>query len=618
MTSAPTSSPVYEVRGTGRIVRPVALAAGIGLLAIVYVASVMTSARTVPVAGVVIAVIVVAVFGGWRDVVLISLLALATAVLVTVEQGLWGTADMAWRLVLVLGVSISAGLLAWARDRRLLEGVTAARRLRAIVDGAGVGLAVLRTDGTIELASERLASLLGIASDELRGRRFDTLVVSVEAQGRPEAAAVRITDGAAEFLAIAYGSEGQEIPVRCTARYFSGHGVDEGSLVVVADIREELRLQEEDQRERAADEHRQRLELVGQLAGGLAHDFNNLLAAAQMAVQLTADSVHEPELVEMLGVAATSIQHAGGVTRQLLTLSRRDPATPEPLALADVFDRIGPLLRTAIGRSVTVAVEVDEATPLVLIDPTQLEQVLLNLSTNARDAMPDGGVVTFRVAPTEDGAGVRIQVSDTGIGMDAETAARAFQPFFTTKARRTGTGLGLAMVEQIVLRARGVVDLSSEPGVGTTISITLPAVGAGVDRHADAAALPTEAHSSDQVFGTVLVVDDHADLARLTGVLLRRAGYDVLVATSAQEALELAATPPRIDLVLSDVVMPEMDGIALAAQIRAAHPTTPVLFMSGYTADHFGDAGPERGIDLLVKPFAADALLAAVAARVQR
>lgn len=611
----PAVDSMFDIRATRSAVNPKVLALTAFLMAAAYVAAVLTPARAVPMAIVLVPIVVAAVFGRWRDVVIAVVLGLVTASLIASYDRLLGTPDLQWRVALIVVVSIGAGVLAWNRDQRTDELRETAQRLRAVVDGVGVGVMVLRPDRTIELASAELASMLGCRSSALRGQSFDLVVVPDDGSV-VEQFEHSVNEPGAGFRAVARFADGAPVPVNCMVTPFSQRGLGAGTLVVVADNRQQLRAEQLQQRERAAAEHRQRLELVGQLAGGLAHDFNNLLAAAQMAVELSVESTENSMTRETLEVAATSIQNAASVTRQLLTLSRRDQVSPEALHLNEVLAKMEPLLKTSVGPNVATVIDVDDATPAVMMDETQLEQVLLNLTTNARDAMSNSGVFTIAAGPRDGGATAQIAVTDTGHGMDAETASRAFEAFYTTKKRRVGTGLGLAMVEQIVVAAGGKVRLESEPGVGTTVTITLPACEARPLDRVQAPSRGKEPWAGD-ARGTVLVVDDQADVAELTSRLLRRAGYSVLVATSAQQALELAKTPPTIDLVLSDVVMPEIDGVELAERLRILHPETPVLFMSGYTADSFGPGRPAPQVDLITKPFSATVLLDAVASHIR-
>jgi signal transduction histidine kinase len=364
----------------------------------------------------------------------------------------------------------------------------------------------------------------------------------------------------------------------------------------------------------------QKLEAVGALAGGIAHDFNNLLTVILSLGGVALESLPSGEPVrEDLQEIISTARRAEALTRQILAFARRQFTRPVDLDLNATIAGATKMIERLIGEHITVRLELAPDLPHVLADPRQLEQVLVNLAVNARDAMPRGGtleVSTRRLgAAAQDASGgdrVQLVVADSGLGMDAETRARAFDPFFTTKEQGHGTGLGLAVVHGIVQQCGGAVRLDSAPGRGTTVTIELPGVAAGA-RVPAAAPVPVPARPVPAAAGrTILLVEDEPAVRAVALRVLERAGYRVLAATGGEAALRLAAEEPSIDLVLTDVVMPGMGGAALAERLRAARPGIRVLFMSGYSADLPKGLAPTGG-GLLEKPFTPAALLARVA-----
>jgi two-component system cell cycle sensor histidine kinase/response regulator CckA len=366
------------------------------------------------------------------------------------------------------------------------------------------------------------------------------------------------------------------------------------------------------ERERAAlqDQYRQaqKMEAVGQLAGGVAHDFNNILTAiggyCELVVeQLPADHPVQADLNEIQQAA----QRAGSLTRQLLAFGRKQVIEPKIIDLRESLTSIVPMLKRLIGEDIVVIVRAGAAAGRVKADPGQIEQVLLNLAVNARDAMPGGGTLTLEVADAEldDGRYVMLAATDTGVGMDRETQARIFEPFFTTKEKGKGTGLGLSTVYGIVQQSGGHILLFSEPGAGTTFKVYLPRVDEPLEdrRFADA----TASRGGSE---TILVVEDEPSVRDLVRRVLEQIGYEVITANAPGEAIELAAKVSRaIHLLVSDVILPEMSGSALVALIVHTHPEMRVLYISGYTDDAVLKHDVlERGLPFLQKPFTSDAL----------
>ncbi|HEX9108442.1 MAG TPA: ATP-binding protein, partial [Longimicrobiales bacterium] len=364
----------------------------------------------------------------------------------------------------------------------------------------------------------------------------------------------------------------------------------------------------------------QKMEAVGRLAGGVAHDFNNLLTVIKGNTGFALGELNDahpvrPDLEEVHRAA----ERASSLTRQLLAFSRKQLLQPRVLSLNDIVRDMGRLLQRSVGEDIRLEIALEPALGQVRADPGQIEQVLLNLAVNARDAMPRGGTLTIRTEnvpadvarehPEADAVPhVALRVSDTGSGMPPEVVERIFEPFFTTKELGKGTGLGLSTVYGIVKQSGGFVRVRSGPGEGSSFGIFLPQVEAtcpslnGGAVHADDVAPRGSA--------TVLLVEDEDAVRRLATRVLERQGYTVLTAGSGQAALELVRTAPGpIDLLLTDVVMPGMSGRELAEQLVPAYPGMRLLFTSGYTEDaiiRHGVSG--NGASFLGKPFTPDEL----------
>jgi len=364
----------------------------------------------------------------------------------------------------------------------------------------------------------------------------------------------------------------------------------------------------------------QKMEAIGHLAGGVAHDFNNLLTVINGCCELLRGTDTMPEdalpLVEEVHKAG---ERAATLTRQLLAFSRKTVLQPTVLSLADLVRDFEKLLIRLIGEDIQLTTVLADESALVRVDPGQMEQVLMNLVINARDAMPRGGQLTIRTQDIfldEDfvrqhtelrpGRYVRLTVSDTGCGMDKATLARIFEPFFTTKPVGKGTGLGLAMVYGAVKASGGHLSVESEPGRGTTFQLFFPVV-----EEPDAVALPPSRHSKTPGSETVLLVEDEVGVRTLARQALESRGYRVLEAGDGEEALRLCGEHiGEIDLLLSDVVMPRMSGRELRQRIAILSPQTRVIFTSGYTDDAIVRHGVfQAESDFLQKPFTVYALL---------
>jgi len=391
------------------------------------------------------------------------------------------------------------------------------------------------------------------------------------------------------------------------------------------------RLHAEASRSQVALIEAQKLDAVGRLSGGIAHDFNNILTVIKGCADFARQRVGGPESAEEVRGELDDIKaaadRAGDLTRRLLAFARRQIIEPRVIELATHLRQLVPLLTRLVGEDIYLTLELAPEPLNVNVDATQLEQLVLNLAANARDAMPLGGVVRIAtraqtVGTKGDGAGaaptsgpqpgeyVSLAVSDEGHGMDEETRSRVFEPFFTTKEPGKGTGLGLATCHGIAHQAGGTIAVDSAPGRGSTFRVLLPRVD-------DVAAIMPIARRASGTFAgneTILVVEDDARVRRIIARTLAERGYRVLEASNADEALSVARTETaRIHLLLSDVVMPGLDGRSLAERLCAGRPGLRVLFVSGYSNEVISSRGVlAEGITLVRKPFAADELLAGV------
>jgi PAS domain S-box-containing protein len=365
----------------------------------------------------------------------------------------------------------------------------------------------------------------------------------------------------------------------------------------------------------------QKMEALGQLTGGIAHDFNNLLQGIIGSLDIIQRRVAEGRIGDIdrfLNGARTSANRAAALTHRLLAFSRRQPMDPRPVDIGVLISTVDELLRRSIGDSVAMYLSIEKDLWLVRCDSNQLENALLNLAINARDAMPDGGTLTIKcrniildetqarqrdVAP---GPYVCLEVRDTGVGMPAEVKARAFEPFYTTKPIGQGTGLGLSMIYGFVRQSEGSTRIDSEVDRGTTIEICLPRFLGNLDEVVSSTETPLpEQPESGQV---VLVVEDESVIRLLIVEVINDLGYRALEAVDAQSALRILQSTQRIDLLLTDIGLPGLNGRQVADGGRATRPGLKVLFMTGYAEKAAGKAFLAKGMEIITKPFATDAL----------
>ncbi|HEY6469462.1 MAG TPA: PAS domain S-box protein [Candidatus Dormibacteraeota bacterium] len=543
-------------------------------------------------------------------------------------------------------IDLDGQLLVAAAVRDVTERNRADAKFRSLLEAAPDAIVGVNPDGLIALVNTQAEALFGYLRNQLIGRPVELLVpeAALTLQAPHPTSAFRDPGShpAEAWMALAgRRADGSDFPAEVS---LSSIETEEGLMVCAAirDVTERVEAQRERDRLEAQLERdrlerqlhqSQRLESLGQLAGGVAHDFNNLLAAILNYVSFVSEEIEkEIELrppdesvrlhdvlsdVSQIGAAA---ERAARLTHQLLAFGRREVIKPQVLDVNAVVSEVDDLLRRTIGEHVALITRCASDLEHVRADRGQLEQVLLNLAVNARDAMPAGGTLSIdtdshsvddeyaardpRLIP---GPHVRLRVTDTGTGMDRATIDRAFEPFFSTKSKDKGTGLGLATVYGIVSQAGGIVDIASDVGNGTTITILLPSISSPVTTAAEAPRAMNRRHGGE----TVLVVEDEDLVLDVATRILSRHGYHVLGARGGAQALEQIRTHRGvIHLLLTDVVMPGLTGAEVAAMVTNIRPKIRVLYMSGYPEAVVTSNGViQPGIRLVSKPFVAADLL---------
>ena len=413
-------------------------------------------------------------------------------------------------------------------------------------------------------------------------------------------------------------ASGEAVPVILTAAFpQDSRSAAPAAVFTAIDITEQKKAEEERFQLEEQLRHAQRLESVGRLAGGVAHDFNNLLTVIFACCEFMAETLGEknPLLQEVDDIMEASSRGAD-LVRQLLAFGHKQILRPEILEPNEIVQRTANMLSRTVGEHIEVGLRLTDESNLVSVDPVQLTQVLMNLGVNARDAMPDGGKLTFETstrvaslardtAPSAETRVFQIRVGDTGCGIAPEVALRIFEPFYSTKSPGEGTGLGLSVVHGIVAQSGGHISVESQPGKGSTFIIDLP-IREKASIQIDTAEESAWNHRSS---GTILVVDDDEALQKVVVRSLTSKGYSVLQANSLPDALELARRS-KVDLLLTDVVMPVHSGPTVASALLEESPEMAVIFMSGHAHDLLGHHGVETGhVSFIQKPFVPDTLL---------
>jgi PAS domain S-box-containing protein len=514
-----------------------------------------------------------------------------------------------------------------ARKRAEAALADSERRFRAVLEASSNAVVAIDARGAISYVNPQVGTTFGYEREEMLGQPMELLL--------PERATTRHVAHRDGFLAHPVArpmgisldlagrrKDGTEFPVEISlSPVETADGLQVFATVVDITARKAAE---------AALLQSQKLESVGRLAGGIAHDFNNMLFAIRGYAELLAedllagndrplDLAESQRNVQAIGEAA---ERATGLTAQLLAFSRQQVISPTVVDLNAAIDGLEPMVRRLIGENQRLVLKLDSTAGNVLADAGQLDQILVNLVVNARDSMPDGGTVTIETGNVEfvepyaiehfdvrPGRYVLVSVSDTGVGMDRETRAHIFEPFFTTKDLGKGTGLGLATIYGIVTQSGGHIWLYSELGRGSSFKIYFPRVDAGVTSER-----PPIAEAQVIGDGTVLVVEDESLVRTMTSKVLTRAGYRVIgVADGAQAMARIAELQDSIDVLVTDVIMPNMSGIEVAEGVMARHPNVAVVLLSGYTAETLDlERVTSRGATFVSKPVTSAQLLAAV------
>jgi len=476
-------------------------------------------------------------------------------------------------------------------------------RFATIFRESPVGCAILSLDGTFLNVNDNLLRMLALPAEKVIGKTSVELGFWKSQAERDEFYRKLRTEGSLQNVEVKFKD----------ATGFGHVGLYFATLVRIGDKECIFGMQLDRTEERELEAkflQAQKMEALGRLAGGIAHDFNNLLGVIGGYAELLESKLEQPEgLLRYCGKIIDTTQRAGNLTRQLLTFSRKEILRPVPLQTGEALQELTAILSRLIGEDIELIVNL-RATGTVVIDKTHFEQIIFNVVINSRDAMPGGGQL---VIATEDvlrpvltssgsiaiGQYVAIHIRDTGIGMDEETRLHAFEPFYTTKEVGRGTGLGLATVYGIVQQCHGEIAIESSPRRGTQVNILLPVAPADA---------PVAAKDQNEEMrngqGSILLVEDELDLRNVSAEFLSSLGYSVTCACSGPEALDLLASADQLDLVITDVVMPRMNGREFANQLLQVRPNTKLLYVSGYTDDivlHNGISGDS--MFLLQKPY---------------
>ncbi len=479
----------------------------------------------------------------------------------------------------------------------------AEQRLRSFIENALDILYAHDLDGNITSWNRAGERLLGYTRHETVGMNIAQIVAPEQlALAREMTARKRAGKGPTTYELEVLAKDGRRVPLEINSRLVSCEGKPARVEGIARDLSPRLRLE-------AQLRQAQKMEAIGRLAGGVAHDFNNLLTVINGCCELLLGMLQGQDAAHSLTSQILEAgERAASLTRQLLAYSRRQVLQPAVLDLNALIRGVEKLLRRVLGEDVLLETDYCLEPLTVRVDPGPMEQAVMNLAVNARDAMPQGGRLTIRThaVAAPEGPWAGLEVADTGVGMDGDTKARIFEPFFTTKEVGKGTGLGLSMVQGFVAQSGGRVEVDSEQGIGTTFRIRLPRIAvAQADGTGSGETAPIPCGVE-----TVLVVEDEDGVRRLACAVLESLGYRVIQAANPAEALRLCAEYPNlVDLLITDVVMPGAGGRFLAEQLQARQPRLRVLYVSGYTDDAVVRHGVSQAeVQFLAKPFTRRAL----------
>lgn len=535
------------------------------------------------------------------------------------SQGLNRAASRADELMAAVGYSLSIllALLFWAYQRRRAELEEGRERYRLIVENQADLLIKILPDGIIRYTSPSLQRFVGQSESQLEGASFRSLVAEED---------LELFDQGMKELQDPPHLRDEEFRLKTPGgdvwtawkgnAYFDAEGRVKGFIGVGRDIAQRRDLEGQLRRS-------QRLQAVGQLAGGIAHDFNNILQAIQGYVEYVMDELpKDSESYSDLDQARMATERAAVLVKQLLAFSRRQVLQPENLSLNGVVEGMQSMLERVLGASIQIELDLDEGPTLVRADKGQLEQILMNLAVNARDAMPSGGDISISTRSLmldvdfcrnyherKAGPYISLKMIDSGEGMSPAVLDKIFEPFFSTKDAGQGTGLGLAMVYGIIQQHDGIITVESQEGHGSCFTIYLPCVEG--ENHLDENGTPHDFASGTE---TILFAEDDPLLRRLGRRIMSSVGYNVLTCHDGREGLKLFQDNAQlVDILVLDVVMPNLNGVDLALKVRESRPEMPVVFVSGYDSDLAnGRRDPLPGSIRITKPYNSQDLLSAI------
>jgi two-component system cell cycle sensor histidine kinase/response regulator CckA len=521
-------------------------------------------------------------------------------------------------VVQLMGTGSLIAIAAWSLSSTMRRLRSEQAAYRDLLEQAPDAMASVDQLGRISQVNRAFEKLMGRSREQLIGQTFDATPEALDAETfvkvRERYRALMAGEQVALYRFELIRPDGSRVLAESNARLVRRTDGSTGIDVVLRDVTKQVQAEGRQQELEAQLRAARKLEAIGQLAGGVAHDFNNLLSVVLGNLQLLRLTSLSPEQEESLVSMESAANRASQITRQLLAIGRRQPSRPLALSLNDSVRQISGLLRRMVPEHVSIITELDAELPNIVADAAQVDQVLLNLVANARDAMPHGGELRIETFPTNllhpeqlpplaAGMYATLRIKDSGLGMSQETRDRVFEPFFSTKSPSVGTGLGLATVYGIVKQHGGHIVVESAEGAGASFSVYLPAT------RQPQASPERPAPSPVRRSARLLLVDDDEAVRSVIATILRRAGHQVAVAAGGPQALELAAgMHEKLELLVTDVVMPEMSGVELSRELARRLPELKVLFLSGYPGSNAGSA-QDKNLDYLPKPVTPTQLL---------